>query len=350
MGNSVVVAIAICSSSISLAAPRSSSSSQDRGSDHGSSECPGDAQAPVVNLCSTAWPGRRSPKLWAVMFYSPRCGHCDTLKPKFRRVAQRLKDDPELALGVVDCTEPSNRAICIDHKITGYPTVYAVGRGEPVLYKGGADAGQLGDWLEKIRNSTRAASARCPRGPQRSDASQGEYAVPLCRAHFPSSGSKHSWAVVLYDKSGENSIEVWESLSVAAADLGNEKQGLRSAGRPQKQRERLVALGRSYGLKLKVPAKGLTSSRPLAKVGAVCCDCQDEEINSGSSDFCAELLNRAGSGSSSRLPKLFWVEKGLIEASSRPVTSKGLVELAVGRLGFLASDGDSVEDRERDEL
>ncbi|CAE8740217.1 unnamed protein product [Polarella glacialis] len=129
--------------------------------------CSGEMQSPVENLCLEKWPPVRSEKLWAVMFYSPRCDHCQTLKPKYMQLAREVKDDPELAVGAIDCTQPANQGICITHQIEGYPTIHAVGGGKPVKYTGTAETDEMQKWLQKVRNSTKSTSggrARCPPG------------------------------------------------------------------------------------------------------------------------------------------------------------------------------------------
>ena len=73
----------------------------------------------------------------------------------------------------------------------------------------------------------------------------------------------------------------------------------------------------------------------LAKVGAVCCDCNED-----AAAFCASSL-RVGEDDFPA-PQVFWVSKGQRELLKNlplnPLSASSLVQLAVQKLGFQRSD------------
>ncbi|XP_050418751.1 dnaJ homolog subfamily C member 10 [Patella vulgata] len=61
----------------------------------------------------------KSAEPWIVDFYAPWCGHCQTFKPEFEKVAESL--DGIARAGKVDCQQYQH--LCNEASITGYPTV-----------------------------------------------------------------------------------------------------------------------------------------------------------------------------------------------------------------------------------
>ena len=56
-----------------------------------------------------------------IEFYAPWCGHCKQFAPEFARAANNLKG--MVLFGGVDCNEDSNRPLCGQYGIEGFPTV-----------------------------------------------------------------------------------------------------------------------------------------------------------------------------------------------------------------------------------
>ena len=102
--------------------------------------------------------------------------------------------------------QEENHALCRRYNVTGYPTLYAVGRGLSTAYGGPATAVALRRWLRSL------PAERC--------AGALGNVVPLCRAHFPREEAKHPWLVVLYRKGFKGS----GALEAAAVDLAQGKQ------------------------------------------------------------------------------------------------------------------------------
>lgn len=60
-----------------------------------------------------------------VKFYAPWCGYCQKIKPVYRKLGKYLHEDGQYAVNVaaVNCDNPSNRALCSEYRISGFPTI-----------------------------------------------------------------------------------------------------------------------------------------------------------------------------------------------------------------------------------
>eukprot|EP00929_Paragymnodinium_shiwhaense_P013404 TRINITY_DN121264_c0_g1_i1.p1 TRINITY_DN121264_c0_g1~~TRINITY_DN121264_c0_g1_i1.p1 ORF type:complete len:343 (-),score=44.74 TRINITY_DN121264_c0_g1_i1:421-1449(-) len=289
----------------------------------------------VVDLCPQNWPGRREgapPKLWLVLFHAPWCGHCQELQPEYVKLGRQLASTPGVALGAIDCSEPRHQDLCRKFEIVGYPALKALQHGKVVeSYNGQRQTEPLKTWLLSVLRR-KGGSARCPPGLV-----QGGEVVPLCEAHFPGSSSKHAWIIAYYF---ERERSLPDALSQTAIDLGGRVAGEGGAS----WRAQLKELGRKYNLRLTLPAGAKGSAvGPLAKVGAVCCDCSgigDLEAGDGPLWPCG-----GGGNPSNRRPALAWVGRGgqaqqlkeLVEpgrkAGAAMASARRLIELGLEALG-----------------
>uniref|UniRef100_A0A5F8GCP6 Sulfhydryl oxidase n=1 Tax=Monodelphis domestica TaxID=13616 RepID=A0A5F8GCP6_MONDO len=65
-----------------------------------------------------------SPSSWVVEFFASWCGHCIAFAPKWKALANEVKDwRPVLNVAALDCADEVNSEICRDFGITAYPTV-----------------------------------------------------------------------------------------------------------------------------------------------------------------------------------------------------------------------------------
>jgi protein disulfide-isomerase A1 len=67
-------------------------------------------------------------------YYAPWCGHCKTLEPKFKKLAQKLSHVKNLVIAKIDGTENDTPV-----SIEGFPTIYffpANNKTDPVVYEG----------------------------------------------------------------------------------------------------------------------------------------------------------------------------------------------------------------------
>eukprot|EP01116_Phalansterium_solitarium_P024202 TRINITY_DN8796_c0_g1_i1.p1 TRINITY_DN8796_c0_g1~~TRINITY_DN8796_c0_g1_i1.p1 ORF type:complete len:429 (-),score=122.62 TRINITY_DN8796_c0_g1_i1:119-1405(-) len=59
--------------------------------------------------------------VWVVEFYAPWCGHCKSLEPEYTKAAANLKGI--VKVGAVNCDEESNKQLCGQFGIQGFPTL-----------------------------------------------------------------------------------------------------------------------------------------------------------------------------------------------------------------------------------
>ncbi|KAI7850118.1 hypothetical protein BDC45DRAFT_519048 [Circinella umbellata] len=60
-------------------------------------------------------------QLVAVEFYAPWCGHCQRLVPDWKKAAKNLEG--LAVLGAIDCDQDSNKPLCGQYEIKGFPTI-----------------------------------------------------------------------------------------------------------------------------------------------------------------------------------------------------------------------------------
>ncbi|GFR43706.1 hypothetical protein Agub_g4816, partial [Astrephomene gubernaculifera] len=81
--------------------------------------------------------------VWVVEFYTPWCGHCKQLAPKFSAAAASLKG--VVKVGAVNCD--THGELCTAHGVRSYPAIKAFVPGSPPRdYKGERAAKALTDW------------------------------------------------------------------------------------------------------------------------------------------------------------------------------------------------------------
>merc|ERR1712025_552337 len=118
--------------------------------------------------------------------------------------------------------------------------------------------------------------------------------------------------------------------NTVADELGNELSDKEAAAKAkQKVRERILALARKYEIDVKLPKKGPFGFGAVAKVGAVCCDCEGEE----SAAFCRDVLGREHGDVP--LPSLTWVEGGSLQLLKKAISVPGAIEYAFDMMGYL---------------
>eukprot|EP01133_Synstelium_polycarpum_P001520 gene1520-1776_t len=62
-----------------------------------------------------------SDHIWLVEFYAPWCGHCKSLKPEYEKAAKNMKG--LVKMGAINCDEDSNKQLCGQYDIKGFPTI-----------------------------------------------------------------------------------------------------------------------------------------------------------------------------------------------------------------------------------
>ncbi|KAL9656022.1 hypothetical protein ABK040_007642 [Willaertia magna] len=80
-------------------------------------------------------------------FYAPWCGHCKQLEPKYKQLAEELKDVKGLVIAKIDASENDTPV-----PIEGFPTIYFFPRGkkeQPIPYEGSRSVDDLKSFISK---------------------------------------------------------------------------------------------------------------------------------------------------------------------------------------------------------
>ena len=82
---------------------------------------------------------------WFIKFYAPWCHHCQALAPNWHQMARDLQD--KLNIGEVNCD--TEKRLCKDVGVKGYPTIHFFRGGERVEYVGLRGLGDLVSYAKK---------------------------------------------------------------------------------------------------------------------------------------------------------------------------------------------------------
>lgn len=222
--------------------------------------------------------------------------------------------------------------------MNGYPTIKAIVNGKGRSYNGARDKDAMHRWIENISKNkgTKGGSSKCRPGMFKSKIKHA--VVPLCESHFPDAKSKNNWLVFYYDHKA--TAEIRDAINGLAVELGNYPPDTNKKNRKMvKLRERITGLAEKNELKLTLPAKGPFGMDEIAKIGAVCCDCDDEH-----KAFCAGSLKQGEDDLP--IPQVFWVSKGVRTVlKDVELTPKALASAILQESGYVAksSAGEKTE-------
>jgi protein disulfide isomerase family A protein 3 len=81
-------------------------------------------------------------------FYAPWCGHCKSLKPVYKGLAEKLKDVPTVSIAAMDATA---NTVPKGYTVEGYPTILFVSAKDkkPIPYNGARDEESMAQWIQK---------------------------------------------------------------------------------------------------------------------------------------------------------------------------------------------------------
>jgi len=214
------------------------------------------------------------------------------IEPQFNQLGAEFKDYNDIKIGHLECD--SNKKRCQNLGINGYPTLKGFVSGRPQTFNGNPNTVAMQRWLLKIyaARGSGGGSSKCRAGMFKGG--KGTYSVvPLCEAHFPDEKAKNDWTVFFYDHSATEKHR--DTFNQFAEDLADNEPGF---------------------------------DQP-ARVGAVCCDCDDEH-----KAFCDGALRQGDK--SLPLPQVFFVSKGVrthipdVETDKNPTALVKITEKMMG--------------------
>merc|ERR1712071_682140 len=90
------------------------------------------ATTPVVQFVESNFQNGIASGTTLVKFYAPWCGHCKRLAPTWEELAIKFVGSSSIKIAKVDCTDESNRQLCVDEKVNGFPTMFLYRDGKKV--------------------------------------------------------------------------------------------------------------------------------------------------------------------------------------------------------------------------
>jgi len=109
------------------------------------------ASSPVKMIEAKDWKKTlKQQRATVVAFVAPWCGHCQKLVPELTKVAHGL--GPLVPFYAVDCDADSNKALCAQQGVQGFPTVKMFPRGlslPPITFELERKAANFFYWTSK---------------------------------------------------------------------------------------------------------------------------------------------------------------------------------------------------------
>jgi len=283
-------------------------------------------KSPVINLCKSNYPKKDSDEIYVIYYERRKKKNSLPFQKAFKELAEEMKSIPNVVFAGMNCTEGKNKKRCDKEGVPATSEVRLHHYGKTVrkwtqsklLSKDVKKA--VEEYQKKI--GTKGGSSKCPKGVFTSTLKDS--VVPLCAEHFPDDASKNPWVVVFYAQDFEEADK--KEINRLALDLGNEPVD-KSANlkKTLTHRKRLQRLKEKYELNIKIPKKGENETvEPLAKVGGVCCHCDDGKYQ----EFCETQVGNFTSQAS-----LF--RQGSNSAKLQGISAEELVAPILKHLGHI---------------
>ena len=82
-----------------------------------------------------------------VLFYADWCGHCQKVKPDWKKAADSINTSEDKKMIMVNCGEGTDedQKVMKKYNVDGYPTIIKFVNGTPSLYRGDRDADSFKD-------------------------------------------------------------------------------------------------------------------------------------------------------------------------------------------------------------
>ncbi|KAI9560271.1 hypothetical protein GHT06_014286 [Daphnia sinensis] len=109
--------------------------------------------SPVVQLVGSNFENGIASGVTFVKFYAPWCGHCKRMSPTWDELGTKFVGKSGVKIAKVDCTEGSNRQLCADQKVNGFPTMFLYSNGAKVEeYDGNRSLDDMFFFVAKLLN------------------------------------------------------------------------------------------------------------------------------------------------------------------------------------------------------
>ncbi|KAH9951112.1 thioredoxin-like protein [Amylocystis lapponica] len=110
---------------------------------------PADSQVKMIDPAGFRQAMKRN-ETSVIAFVAPWCGHCQRMAPEYSKAAVGLS--PMVPLYAVDCDADTNKRLCAEQGVQGFPTVKLFPRGKlskPITYDGQRTARDIFSWASQ---------------------------------------------------------------------------------------------------------------------------------------------------------------------------------------------------------
>ncbi|XP_034940753.1 thioredoxin domain-containing protein 5 homolog [Chelonus insularis] len=121
----------------------------DKNDDDGDDTMNDNIQA-VLNLTGESFEHGIEKGVTFIKFFAPWCGHCKRLAPTWEELGKKFIDNPDVHIVKVDCTLSSNKQLCDEQEVDGFPTLFLYRNGKKIAeYNGSRSLENLHEFVTK---------------------------------------------------------------------------------------------------------------------------------------------------------------------------------------------------------